>query len=76
MLECKIIKIIADYIGKDPETIKTDMDLMEDLNINSYDIMSLVGKFEKEFKIQVQDRDIRKLTTVEDVISYIEKKQC
>lgn len=75
-METKVIKIIADYIGKKPEELKPEMDLVEDLNINSYDIMSLVGKFEKEFKVRVPDRDIRKLMTIEDVVEYINKKQC
>lgn len=74
-MESKIIDIIAEYLGKNKDDIKLEMDLMDDLNINSYDIMSLVGKFEKEFKITVPDRDIRKLITVKDVIDYIEKKQ-
>ena len=50
------------------------MDLMDDLNINSYDIMSIVGKFEDEFDIEIPDEDIRNFRTVKDVLSYINEK--
>ena len=74
MLESKVKKIIGDYLGIEPKEIELKMDIVEDLNINSYDIMSIIGKFEDEFKVTVPDRDIRRLVTVEDIIKYIEKK--
>ena len=45
---------MANYLGLKEEEITSDMDLMDDLNINSYDIMSIVGKFEDEFDIEIQ----------------------
>lgn len=75
MIESKVVKIISDYTGIKKEDIKTDMDLIEDLNINSYDIMSLIGKIEEEFKIKVPDRDVRQFIVVDDVIKYIEERQ-
>ena len=74
MLESKVKKIIGDYLGIEPKEIELKMDIVEDLNINSYDIMSIIGKFEDEFIVTVPDRDIRRLVTVEDIIKYIEKK--
>ena len=46
---------MANYLGLKEEEITSDMDLMDDLNINSYDIMSIVGKFEDEFDIEIPD---------------------
>ena len=73
-LEKKVIEIMANYLGLKEEEITLDMDLMDDLNINSYDIMSIVGKFEDEFDIEVPDEDIRNFRTVADVINYIKKQ--
>ncbi|WP_302653923.1 acyl carrier protein [uncultured Clostridium sp.] len=73
-MDKKVIEIMANYLGLKEEEITLDMDLMDDLNINSYDIMSIIGKFEDEFDIEVPDEDIRNFRTVADVINYIKKQ--
>ena len=73
-MDKKVIEIMANYLGLKEEEITSDMDLMDDLNINSYDIMSIIGKFEDEFDIEVPDEDIRNFITVTDVINYIKKQ--
>lgn len=73
-MDKKVIEIMANYLGLKVEEITLDMDLMDDLNINSYDIMSIIGKFEDEFDIEVPDEDIRNFRTVGDVVSYIKEQ--
>ena len=73
-MDKKVIEIMANYLGLKEEEITSDMDLMDDLNINSYDKMSIIGKFEDEFDIEVPDEDIRNFITVADVINYIKKQ--
>ena len=73
-MDKKVIEIMANYLGLKEEDITSDMDLMDDLNINSYDIMSIIGRFEDEFDIEVPDEDIRNFITVADVINYIKKQ--
>ena len=73
-MDKKVIEIMANYLGVKEEEITSDMDLMDDLNINSYDIMSIIGRFEDEFDIEVPDEDIRNFITVADVINYIKKQ--
>ena len=73
-MDKKVIEIMANYLGLKEEEITSDMDLIDDLNINSYDIMSIIGKFEDEFDIEVPDEDIRNFITVADVINYIKKQ--
>lgn len=70
----KVKEIIANYIGKDVNDINLEMDIIEDLNINSYDIMSIIGKFEQAFDIEVPDRDIRHFKKINDIVDYLEKK--
>lgn len=73
-MEEKIKIIIGDYLGIKPKEIKLDMGLIEDLNINSYDIMSIVANFEEEFNIEVPDKDVRCFEKVEDIVKYLNKK--
>ena len=71
MLE-KVISIISEYQDIPADTIHADSHLVNDLGFTSYDVVSLVGKFEDEFDIEVPDRKIKLMKTVEDIVKFIE----
>jgi acyl carrier protein len=71
MLE-KIISIISEYQDIPADTIHADSHLVNDLGFTSYDVVSLVGKFEDEFDIEVPDRKIKLMKTVDDIVKFIE----
>ncbi len=74
-LEYKIKEIIANYLGMEVKDIDLKMDIIEDLGINSYDIVSIVGNFEDEFDIEIPEKDIRMFKTIEDVVNYFLDKE-
>ena len=71
MLE-KVISIISEYQDIPADTIHADSHLVNDLGFTSYDVVSLVGKFEDEFDIEVPDRKIKLMKTVNDIVKFIE----
>ena len=71
MLE-KVIFIISEYQDIPTDTIHADSHLVNDLCFTSYDVVSLVGKFEDEFDIEVPDRKIKLMKTVDDIVKFIE----
>lgn len=71
MLE-KVKQILLEYTEVPPIEITLKTDLMADLDLNSLDIVNIVVAFEDEFGIEIPDRAIRNLTTVEDIIKYLE----
>lgn len=71
MLE-KVIEILAKCTE---EKITPESSLVDDLGLSSFDIVSIVSEFEDEFDIEIADRDIRKLITVQDIIDYIENSR-
>ncbi len=73
MLE-KIKGIITDFVEVDKSSITPESHLIADLGLNSFDVVNAVVAFEDEFGIEIADRDIRKLATIGDVITYIEAK--
>lgn len=74
-MEYKVKEIIAEYLGMEVRDIELNMDIVEDLGINSYDIVSIVGKFEEEFDIEIPEKDIRQFKTIGDVVNYfVERK--
>ncbi len=70
----KVISIISEYQDIPADTIHADSHLVNDLGFTSYDVVSLVGKFEDEFDIEVPDRQIKLLKTVGDAVRFIEER--
>lgn len=58
----------------DTDDIRKDSALVADLGLSSLDLVSIVMEFEDKFDIEVEDKDIHKLLTVNDIIEYIESK--
>ena len=48
--------------------------LVKDLELESLDLVDLVAAFEDEFKVEILDKDIKNLQTVEDIVNYIESR--
>lgn len=72
MLE-RVIKIICDYQGLDTSCVTENSNLISDLGLSSFDVVSLACKFEDEFEIEIPDRKIRSLQTVKDIVDFIEE---
>ena len=65
---------IIQYVEIDPETINEDTRLIQDVNLNSYDIVNVIGDLEDELDIEIPDEDLRNMVTVGDVINYLKDK--
>jgi acyl carrier protein len=69
----KLIKeIIFDVTGKRGVTPETDF--VKDLELNSFDIVSIVAAFEAHYSIKIPTRDLWKLRQVKDVMDYIQAR--
>lgn len=68
----KVISIISEYQDIPSDIICAESHLVNDLGFTSYDVVSLVGKFEDEFDIEVPDRKIKLMKTVDDIVKFIE----
>ena len=71
----KIKEIMTRYVELEPDTIKEDSRLAEDLNLTSFAVMSMMGDFEEEFGITVDESELTDIHTVGDIMAYIKSKQ-
>lgn len=71
MLE-KIVNIIAQQLGCDPDKITEDSSVAEELGADSLDIVEILMSVEDCFGITVPDDDIPGLKTVREIVSYVE----
>ncbi len=74
MLE-KLRDIMLRYVELEPEQIQPESDLAADLQLTSFAVMSMMGDFEEEFEIVVDETELTDIHTVKDIMDYIEKKQ-
>ena len=68
----KVIKIIADHLKIDESTVSLDSQIIEDLGADSLHIVELVMEIENNFDITIPDDDAEGLTTVGNVVEYVE----
>lgn len=73
MLE-QVISIVSEYQGIPVSNITENSQLIQDLGFTSYDVVSIVGRFEDEFHIEVPDRKIKMMKTVADIVAFIESQ--
>ena len=69
----KVAGVIAAQLNIDVEKITLDSRLSEDLKADSLDVVSMVMEIERLYAIEVPDEDLMNVSTVRDVIAYIEK---
>ena len=74
-MEKKVIEIIADTLEIDKSKITKETNLLNDLDIESLDLVDLVTAFEDEYKVEIADKDVKDLHTVGDIVEYIESHQ-
>jgi len=71
-IESKVKAIIVDKLGVEESQVTPEASFAADLNADSLDTVELIMDFEKEFNISIPDEDTQKISTVGDVIAYIE----
>jgi acyl carrier protein len=68
----RIRSTLAVFLKQDVDTIKLHQSLRNDLGLNSVDTFELVFELEEAFNFEIPDQDFPKLTTVSEVIAYVE----
>lgn len=68
----KFADLLVDELQIDRNDITAEAELSGDLGINSIELANLVMLCEDTFGIEIDDNDIRKFTTVGDVVNYLE----
>lgn len=68
----KAIEIIARVSKKDPATIRPDMDLVADLDIDSAKALELLVELEDALEVEISDEQAAGLNTVGDILAVVE----
>jgi len=70
-VEDRVRRIIIEQLGVKAEEVTLDASFVDDLGADSLDTVELVMAFEEEFGTEIPDEDAEKITTVKQVVEYI-----
>ena len=69
----KVVSIIVDKLGVNPEDVVETASFTNDLGADSLDTVELIMEFEKEFNVTIPDEQAEKISTVGDALKFIEE---
>lgn len=67
--------IVVEQLGVSADEVKLESKFVDDLNADSLDVVELVMALEEKLGIEIPDEVAEKMTTVADVVNYIEEKK-
>ena len=68
-------EVIIAQLEVDAEKVKMESSLVADLGADSLDLVEVIMALEEKFELEIEDEDAEKISTVEDIVKYIESRQ-
>lgn len=69
----KVSEIVADHFDVDRAKITDELNLKTDLDADSIDFVEFVLELEDTFGSEIDDEDAEELSTIGEVVDYIEQ---
>lgn len=69
----KIQEMLAQLFYLDPEEIKPESKLFEELELDSIDAVDLVVKLQKQIGKKIMPEDFKQVRTVQDVVDVVDR---
>ena len=67
--------IIVSTLSCDAEEVKLETNLVEDLEADSLEVVELSMALQESLGVGIEDEDLEKIHTVQDILDYIKGKQ-
>ena len=70
-IQSKVISIVSEAANVETASIKAETSFVEDLNLDSLDMVEMMMKMEEEFGIEIPEDKTEDLKTITDVTDYL-----
>lgn len=67
----QILAILEDVAEISPEDVSEDSVLMDDLDLSSMEILTIVADLEEMFGLRIPEKELRNFVTIGDVADYL-----
>jgi len=71
--EAEIIQLISSALECDPTSLNSNSSTENTYNWDSFGHLSVVVAIEKEYDIKIDEDNIMKLMSVQDILTYLQK---
>ncbi len=68
----RVKRIVIERLGVEEAEVTPEAPFKDDLGADSLDVVELVMELEDEFDLEISDEDAEKITTVGEVVKYIQ----
>lgn len=68
----RVKRIVIERLGVDEAEVNLEASFKDDLGADSLDVVELVMELEDEFDMEISDEDAEKITSVGEVVNYIQ----
>ena len=68
----RIADIIGDVADIPEEDIHEESNLIDDLDLSSLEIMSIISKIEKSFSIKMSEKELLSIENIGDLVKYVD----
>ena len=67
----QILAILEDVAEVSPEDVNENSVLMDDLDLSSMEILTIVADLEETFGLRIPEKALRNLVTIGDLVDYL-----
>lgn len=67
----QILAILEDVAEISPEDVSEDSVLMDDLDLSSMEILTVVADLEETFGLRIPEKELRNFVTIGDLVDYL-----
>ncbi|MGN0707673.1 MAG: acyl carrier protein [Faecalibacterium sp.] len=67
----QILAILEDVAEISPEDVTENSDLMNDLDLSSMEILTIVADLEETFGLRIPEKELRSFVTISDLVDYL-----
>ena len=67
----KVCEILLNYVEEPEGGLTPETKFVDDLQMTSLDIMTMIGDVEDEFEVEIETADLRNLFTIGQFVEYL-----
>ena len=69
----RVREVMAEQFDVELDSITLDTSFINDLETDSLDVVEFIMALEEEFDIEIEDDNAERISTVSDVVNYIQE---
>ena len=70
----RVKKVLIEQLDVAEDEVTQTASIVDDLGADSLDVVEIIMGLEEEFDVEIPDEDAEKITTVQQIMDYVEEK--